>query len=95
MLEKRILKLSPIGKKLACPYHVLGRHLGFGALGAKSYTGHRVTRPNVIIHPLGNLKNWFRIGEKGGVQTSPSYLPIYKNTVLIIKHQARCLGRVD
>ena len=77
MLEKRILKLSPIGKKLACPYHVLGRHLGFGALGAKSYTGHRVTRPNVIIHPLGNLKKlvWEKGG--GGVQTNPSYLPIY------------------
>ena len=64
MLGKRILMLSPIGKKLARPYHVLGRHLGFGALGAKSYTGHRVTRPNVIIHPLGNLKKL--VWESGG-----------------------------
>ena len=30
MLEKRILDLSPIGKKLGGPYLVLGRHLGFG-----------------------------------------------------------------
>ena len=29
ILEKRILNLSPIGKKLAGPYRVLGRHLGF------------------------------------------------------------------
>ena len=32
MLEKRILKLSPIGKKLGVPYRVLGGHLGFWAL---------------------------------------------------------------
>ena len=32
MLEKRILDLSPIGKKLGGPYLVLGRHLGFWAL---------------------------------------------------------------
>ena len=70
MLGKRILMLSPIGKKLARPYHVLGRHLGFGALGAKSYTGHRATRPNVIIHPLGNLKKlvW---GCRGGGANKP------------------------
>ena len=29
MLEKRILTLSPIGKKLAVPYLALGGHLGF------------------------------------------------------------------
>ena len=29
MLEKRIFNLSPIGKKLAGPYRVLGGHLGF------------------------------------------------------------------
>ena len=32
MLEKRILNLSPIGKKLGVPYRVFGRHLGFWAL---------------------------------------------------------------
>ena len=29
MVEKRILTLCPIGKKLAVPYLVLGGHLGF------------------------------------------------------------------
>ena len=29
MLEKRILTLSAIGKKLVGPYHLLGGHLGF------------------------------------------------------------------
>ena len=57
--------LSPIGKKLARPYHVLGRHLGFGALGAKSYTGHRVTRPNLFYYPYGDLKK-IGLGERGG-----------------------------
>ena len=35
MIEKRIFKLSPIGKKLVWPYHVLGGHLGFWATGPK------------------------------------------------------------
>ena len=30
MLEKRILDLSPIGKKLGGPYRAPGGHLGFG-----------------------------------------------------------------
>ena len=29
MIEKRILDLSPIGKKLGVPYHMLVGHLGF------------------------------------------------------------------
>ena len=32
MVATKIFDLSPIGKKLAGPYHVLGRHLGFWAL---------------------------------------------------------------
>ena len=32
MLEKRILKLSPIGKKLGEPYRAPGGHLGFWVL---------------------------------------------------------------
>ena len=32
MLEKRILKLSPIGKKLGEPYRAPGGHIGFWAL---------------------------------------------------------------
>ena len=35
MLEKRILTLSPIGKKLAGPYQLLGSHLGFWLYSGK------------------------------------------------------------
>ena len=38
MLEKRILDLSPIGKKLGGPYLVLGRHLGFWPLDPSGFT---------------------------------------------------------
>ena len=39
-------------------------------LEPKSYTGHRVTRPNLIIHPLGNLKTQVSERSGGGVQTN-------------------------
>ena len=51
MLEKRILDLSPIGKKLGGPPESYGRHLGFWAPGAKRSDGHRVTRSKSITHP--------------------------------------------
>ena len=46
MLEKRILKLSPIGKKLGLPYRVLGGHLGFWALDPPMDTFFRVNMFN-------------------------------------------------
>ena len=51
MIEKIILNLLPIGKKLGGPPESYGRHLGFWAPGAKRSDGHRVTRSKSITHP--------------------------------------------
>ena len=62
MIEKRILNLSPIGKKLDGPPETYGRHLGFRALGPKSYSGAHVNiekcfyYASVVLKTLEKLK---------------------------------------
>ena len=55
MLEKRILNLSPIGKKLGGPPETYRRHLGFSA-----------ARFNIDLYIITKLKIHINLGPGGG-----------------------------
>ena len=76
MLEKRIFNLSPIGKKLAGPYRVLGGHLGFWPPRAGVTT--KFVRTKFFLFPkvslrICNRSRW----AVGGVHVGPQYIPVY------------------